>query len=73
MDGKGRAIDNVFTERLWRSLKYEEVYLKDYQDGHEAWQQIDLYFRFYNSQRPHSSLGGKNPLELFEAHRRQRS
>lgn len=66
MDGKGRAIDNVFTERLWRSLKYEEVYLKAYRDGREAWRQIDAYFRFYNTQRPHSSLGGKTPSEVFQ-------
>jgi putative transposase len=67
MDGKGRAIDNIFTERLWRSLKYEEVYLKAYRDGHEAWEEIDTYFRFYNYERPHSSLGGKTPLEVFQA------
>ena len=65
MDGKGRAIDNVFTERLWRSLKYEEVYLREYRDGLEAWHQIDAYFRFYNCERPHSSLGGKTPQEVF--------
>lgn len=66
MDGKGRAIDNVFTERLWRSLKYEEVYLKAYRDGREAWQEIEAYFRFYNTQRPHSSLGDRTPWEVFQ-------
>lgn len=67
MDGKGRAIDNVFTERLWRSLKYEEVYIKSYDDGRDAWQGLDKYFRFYNEQRPHSSLDGKTPREVFES------
>lgn len=67
MDGKGRAIDNVFTERLWRSLKYEEVYIKSYDDGRDAWRSLDKYFRFYNEQRPHSSLDGKTPREVFES------
>lgn len=67
MDGKGRAIDNVFTERLWRSLKYEEVYIKSYDDGRDAWRSLDKYFRFYNEKRPHSSLDGKTPREVFES------
>lgn len=66
MDGKGRAIDNVFTERLWRSLKYEEVYLKSYRDGQDAWQQLDRYIRWYNEERTHSSLGGLTPKRVFE-------
>ena len=65
MDGKGRAIDNVFTERFWRSLKYEEVYLHAYADGKEAWQGIKRYIEFYNHERPHSKLGGKTPAEVF--------
>jgi putative transposase len=65
MDGKNRAIDNVFTERLWRSLKYEEVYLKSYSSVQEAWDGINKYFRFYNESRPHSSLDGKTPKEVF--------
>ena len=65
MDGKGRAIDNVFTERFWRSLKYEEVYLRAYADGKEAWQGIKRYVEFYNHERPHSKLGGKTPAEVF--------
>ena len=65
MDGKGRAIDNVFTERFWRSLKYEEVYLRAYADGKEAWQGIKRYIEFYNHERPHSKLGGKTPAEVF--------
>jgi putative transposase len=67
MDGKGRAIDNIFTERLWRSLKYEEVYLRAYENGQDAWQSIDKYIKFYNECRPHSSLGGKKPKEVFFA------
>lgn len=66
MDGKGRAIDNVFTERLWRTVKYEEVYLKSYENGQQAWQSLDAYFKRYNELRPHSSLGGKTPKEVFE-------
>lgn len=65
MDGKGRAIDNVFTERFWRSFKYEEVYLRAYADGKEAWQGIKRYIEFYNHERPHSKLGGKTPAEVF--------
>ena len=56
MDGIGRAIDNVFIERLWRSVKYEEVYLKDYSSGRDAKTGIRDYFKFYNYVRPHSSL-----------------
>lgn len=65
MDGKGRAIDNVFTERLWRSVKYEEVYLKSYVDGLDAWQSLNTYFNFYNNERPHKNLGGVAPIKVF--------
>jgi len=65
MDGKGRAIDNVFTERLWRSLKYEEVYLKSYDDGAQAWQGIRQYLEFYNNQRPNTHLNGHTPADIF--------
>lgn len=65
MDGKGRAIDNVFTERLWRSLKYEEVYTKNYQDGLEAWKNLDEYFIYYNMERPNKNLLGKTPHSVF--------
>jgi len=67
MDGVGRAIDNVFVERLWRSVKYEEVYLKDYATGREAHKGIGNYFHFYNHLRPHSSLDAKTPAEVFIA------
>lgn len=65
MDGKGRAIDNVFTERLWRSLKYEEVYIKQYSDGLEAYKSIGKYIKKYNNERPNKNLGGKPPIEVF--------
>ncbi len=61
MDGKGRWIDNVFVERLWKSVKYEHVYLHAYESVTEARQQLASYFTFYNSRRPHSSLGGVTP------------
>jgi len=66
MDGKGRCKDNVFVERLWRSLKYEEVYLKGYQSVSEARAGIGAYFRFYNGDRPHQALGYRTPREIFE-------
>ncbi len=65
MDGKGRAIDNVFIERLWWSVKYEEVYLKEYEDGIQAWQGLSDYFRFYNYERPHQSLKNETPAKVF--------
>jgi putative transposase len=65
MDGKGRAMDNVFTERLWRSVKYEEVYLNDYASPREARQGIGHYLTFYNYERPHQSLGYFTPAEVY--------
>ena len=65
MDGKGRALDNIFVERLWRSLKYEEVYLKDYETVEEAKDGINAYFDYYNNERPHQSLGYKTPAEVY--------
>jgi len=65
MDGKGSYNDNLFIERLWRSVKYEEVYLKAYQDGKEARTGIGNYFRFYNTERPHQALGYRTPAEVF--------
>jgi putative transposase len=65
MDGRGRAIDNVFIERLWRSVKYEEVYLKDYADGWEAEASLATYFRFYNEERIHQSLGYRTPADVY--------
>jgi len=65
MDGKGSYNDNLFIERLWRSAKYEEVYLKAYQDGREARIGLGNYFRFYNTERPHQALGYRTPAEVF--------
>jgi len=65
MDGKGRAYDNIFTERLWRSVKYEEVYLSDYANPREARQGLARYFRFYNTERPHQALDYRRPAERY--------
>jgi len=64
-DGRGRCLDNVFVERLWRSVKYEEVYLKAYGSPKEARSSLDVFFRFYNEQRKHQSLGYKTPKEIY--------
>lgn len=65
MDGRGRCFDNIFNERLWRTVKYEEVYLKDYQSFEEAEQSLAEYFDKYNNRRPHQSLGYKTPAEVY--------
>jgi len=65
MDGKGRAMDNIFIERLWRSVKYEEVYLKEYSNGKELITSLKRYFDFYNFERPHQTLDGKTPAEVY--------
>ena len=65
MDGRGRALDNVFIERLWRTVKYEDVYLQDYGSGGELQNGLRSYFRFYCEERPHSSLGYRTPAELY--------
>ena len=65
MDGKGRYTDNIFVERLWRTVKYEEVYLKAYSNGREAKDGLDAYFHFYNTQRPHQALDYRTPAEVF--------
>lgn len=65
MDGRGRAFDNIFTERLWRSVKYEEVYLKQYQTPREASLNLNQYFHDYNYERPHQSLNDKIPAEIY--------
>jgi len=65
MDGKGCYNDNLFIERLWRTVKYEEVYLRAYQDGKEARVGLGNYFRFYNTERPHQTLGYRTPAEVF--------
>jgi len=65
MDGRGRALDNVFVERLWRSVKYEEVYLRDYATPREARQGLTRYFEFYDYERPHQALDYRTPAEVY--------
>jgi len=65
MDGRGRALDNVFIERFWWTLKYEDVYPKAYSDGHSLYRGLNSYFDYYNCKRKHSSLGKKTPAEVF--------
>ena len=65
MDGRGSYLDNLFVERLWRTVKYEEVYLKAYAGGREAKAGLDAYFRFYNTQRPHQALEYQTPAEVY--------
>lgn len=67
MDGKGRALDNIFVERLWRGVKYEEVYIKQYQSMRQARQGLADYFRFYNEERPHQSLADRTPGQVHAA------
>ncbi len=65
MDGRGRALDNIFVERLWRSVKQEEVYIRDYQSVKEAVSSLGRYFDFYNHRRLHQSLAYKTPATVY--------
>lgn len=65
MDGKGRALDNVFVERLWRSVKYECVYLREWESVKEIRSGISEYFKFYNCERPHQAHDGKTPADVY--------
>ena len=65
MDGKGRALDNIFTERLWRTIKYEEVYLHEYASPREARSGLSEYIRFYNHERLHQALEYRTPAEVY--------
>ena len=65
MEGRGRARDNIFTERLWRTLKYEEVYLHEYANPKEAYRQLANYIRFYNLERPHQALNYLTPAQIY--------
>jgi len=67
MDGRGRALDNIFTERLWRTVKYEEVYLHEYDSPREARQDLATYFHFYNNERPHQALAYRTPAQVYFA------
>jgi putative transposase len=66
-DGRGRALDNVFVERLWRSVKYEDIYIKDYERVPELESGLTAYFQFYDEDRPHQSLGYRTPGEVYRA------
>ena len=66
-DGRGRALDNVFVERLWRSVKYEDIYIKDYDHVPELESGLSAYFWFYNEERPHQSLDYRTPGEVHRA------
>jgi putative transposase len=66
-DGRGRALDNVFVERLWRSVKYEDIYIKDYERVTELESGLTSYFWFYDEERPHQSLGYRTPAEVYRA------
>lgn len=67
MDGKGRCWDNIFIERLWRSVKYEEIYLKHYETVPQVRRGLSDYFRFYNDERPHQALEDRTPAEVYQA------
>jgi len=69
MDGRGRALDNIYVERLWRSVKYEEVYLKAYNDGRDTYRGLRDYFSFYNNERPHQSLNYSTPAAIYSGKR----
>ena len=64
MDGRGRALDNIFIERFWRTIKYEEIYLKEYEAVKDLQESLKNYFDYYNKERPHQSLGYKTPWEV---------
>ena len=70
MDGKGRAFDNIMIERLWRTVKYEDVYLNDYEDYYKAYRHLEKYLNYYNNERPHSSLGKMTPAEYYRKNKR---
>lgn len=67
MDGRGRCMDNIFTERLWRTVKWENIYLNEYRDIHEVNQGLTEYFKFYNEKRRHASIGDKVPAQIYFA------
>ena len=65
LDGKGRAIDNIFVEMIWKSVKYEDIYLKSYQNGVELQKGLEKYFDFYNRERFHQSLSYQTPDKVY--------
>ena len=72
MDGKGRAMDNIFIERLWRSVKYEEIYVNEFQSVEQLRKSLKQYFDFYNHERPHQSFEGQTPAEIYFGRQQQR-
>ena len=72
MDGRGRCLDNVFIERLWRSLKYELIYPGDFAGGADLWPALDQYFDFYNYRRPHQALAYNTPADLYPKRRKRK-
>ncbi len=73
MDGRGRALDNVFVERLWRSVKYEDIYIRGYEAVPELHRGLGRYFAFYNDERPHQSLGYRTPAAVYREVRGMRA
>ncbi len=71
MDGKGRALDNIFTERLWRTIKYEDIYIKDYATPRELREGLSKYIRFSNERRLHQSLEYHPPIEFYDGSRQK--
>lgn len=69
MDGRGRALDNVMIERLWRTVKYEQLYVKEWSTGADCERGLTTYYQYYNHERPHSSLAGQTPWEAYHSHR----
>lgn len=67
MSGRGRCFDNILAERLWRTVKYEEIYLREYADGHDLIRSLREYFDYYNHRRPHRSLGRRTPAEMYKS------
>ena len=65
MDGRGRVFDNIFIERLWRTVKYEDIYLRDYSAVVELERGLAQYFQFYNNERPHQSLDYRTPVQVY--------
>lgn len=71
MDGRGRCFDNIFIERLWRSVKYELIYLNEFEDGHQLWSALDSYFHYYNYERHHQRLQSRTPAAVYYAPQRK--
>ena len=73
MDGRGRVFDNILIERLWRTLKYQDIYIKDYQTVMDLIAGLDAYFRFYNNEKPHQSLENRTPSMVYYGYEYQRT